>query len=89
MEKKKLTLEDLKLESFLTELNDARLVKVQGGNGAYGDSDDCTTDDPDNETTEITGPSGCTCPSDDGLGCDPDPDPTRDVTMDCDNGTRK
>ncbi len=57
---KKLTLEDLKLESFLTEIDNSKLVKMQGGNGAYGgDTDDscdidctCTTDEP-------TEPSGC------------------------------
>jgi hypothetical protein len=35
MKKKKLTLEDLKLESFLTELDDSKLIKVQGGMGGY------------------------------------------------------
>ncbi|OCA68442.1 hypothetical protein BBI01_18535 [Chryseobacterium artocarpi] len=40
----KLTLEDLKLESFLTEIDNSKLVKVQGGNGAYEDnSEDCDT----------------------------------------------
>ncbi len=45
MSKKKLTLEDLKLESFLTELDDAKLVKVQGGHG-YDDGGD-KPDKPD------------------------------------------
>lgn len=39
MEKKKITLEDLKLESFLTEIDNSNLVKVQGGNGAYEESE--------------------------------------------------
>ena len=46
MENKKLTLEDLKLESFLTEIDNSKLVKVQGGNGAYNDASengDCPT----------------------------------------------
>lgn len=47
MEKKKLTLEDLKLESFLTELDDSKSVKVQGGMGGYGS--DQESDDRDND----------------------------------------
>lgn len=62
MENKKITLEDLKLESFLTEIDNSKLIKIQGGNGEYGDSeggcdseiDACTTDD------DVTA-SGCTC----------------------------
>lgn len=78
MEKKKLTLEDLKLESFLTELNDARLVKVQGGAGAYGETDGCddetTTDDTIPDTaTEVGGG----CPEDWSIGC---------VSNDCSEG---
>lgn len=61
---KKLTLEDLKLESFLTEIDDAKLVKVQGGNGAYSgeetEGEYCTTTP---ETDEDTGPVAC--PDDD------------------------
>ena len=64
MENKKLTLEDLKLESFLTEIDNSKLVKVQGGNGAYGgdtengctDGEYCTTTP---ETDEETGPVDC------------------------------
>ncbi len=47
MEKRKLTLEDLKLESFLTELDDAKILKVQGGYGDYGDSEKCGSDAKD------------------------------------------
>lgn len=59
MEKKKLTLEDLKLESFLTELDDSRLVKVQGGLGGYdGSETECGTVDIDTEPADTVG----TCP---------------------------
>lgn len=50
MGKNKLTLEDLKLESFLTELDNSKLIKVQGGNGAYGGiSEDGGYCDPDTD----------------------------------------
>ncbi len=52
MSEKKLTLEDLKLESFLTELDETKLKKVQGGYG-YGDDHpaDGATKDCGNEYT--------------------------------------
>lgn len=49
MEKKKLTLEDLKLESFLTEIDNSKLIKVQGGNGAYSDTTETEVDPTDPE----------------------------------------
>jgi hypothetical protein len=67
MSTKKLTLEDLKLESFLTEIDETKLVKMQGGNGGYGDTDG----------GDACGNSGdcnsCDCPTDDytnGAACD-------------------
>lgn len=63
MEKKKLSLEDLKLESFLTEIDNSKLIKVQGGNGAYsGDTEDCSEGEycgTTPETDEDTGPVAC------------------------------
>ena len=43
---KKLSLEDLRLESFLTELDENKLMKVQGGMGGYelNETADCTID---------------------------------------------
>ena len=52
MMKKKLTLEDLKLESFLTELDDTKLKKVQGGNSPY---DGYETKDCGNDKTDVDG----------------------------------
>ncbi|OCA68443.1 hypothetical protein BBI01_18540 [Chryseobacterium artocarpi] len=54
---KKLTLEDLKLESFLTEIDNSKLVKVQGGNGAYGGEteDSCGIYCDDLETMGVCG----------------------------------
>lgn len=64
MENKKLTLEDLKLESFLTEIDNSKLIKVQGGNGAYGSDvtedscvDSCETE---METHPTEGSDCCT-----------------------------
>ena len=81
MENKKLTLEDLKLESFLTEIDNSKLVKVQGGNGAYnGDTEteptgcggDCTTNDPNDTTTYEPTMDSCG-------GCPPTDEPTEDT----------
>jgi hypothetical protein len=53
MKKKKLTLEDLKLESFLTELDDSKLIKVQGGMGGYEVVEDYSnTCNPDEGQTQ-------------------------------------
>jgi hypothetical protein len=59
MEKKKIKLEDLKIESFLTEIDESKVVRIQGG-GQYdtdtkGDEDD-TKLDPD-ETVNADCPS--------------------------------
>ncbi len=37
MEKKKIKLEDLKIESFLTEIDESKVVRIQGG-GEYTDT---------------------------------------------------
>jgi hypothetical protein len=74
MNTKKLTLEDLKLESFLTELDGTKLVKMQGGNGGYGNTDG----------GDACGNSGecnsCDCDTEDytnGVACDdPENEPT-------------
>lgn len=77
MENKKIKLEDLKLESFLTEINNSKLVKVQGGNGAYGDSEGgCDT-----ETVACPGGnSDLNCLSDD---CETHDNCSENCSIDC------
>lgn len=64
----KLTLEDLKLESFLTEIDNSKLVKVQGGNGAYGDYSEDGDCDTGEQNCDTTGGSDY-CPTQDGDAC--------------------
>jgi hypothetical protein len=85
MNTKKLTLEDLKLESFLTEIDESKLAKMQGGAGGY--NDDGTTYCGDSGECE-----SCDCPTDDytngpycddgGTGADTNDCNTEDVCID-------
>lgn len=75
MTKKKFTLEDLKLESFLTEMDDTKLMKLQGGGGII---------QPTNTSLVETGncPT-CDCPtaSDESAQCADDSIATCDTSM--------
>ncbi|MCY0971128.1 pinensin family lanthipeptide [Chryseobacterium wangxinyae] len=72
MEKKKLDLQELKIESFLTELDESKLNKIHGGklfseNGGCesGDSECPACTDPD-KTTNDNYTRDDKCPGDDG-----------------------
>lgn len=86
MNTKKLTLEDLKLESFLTELDESKLVKMQGGAGGYGGEptdDSCSETDGGDECGNSGDCNSCDCQTDDytnGPACNGDTD---DCSVDC------